>query len=183
MTEAQKRRSPEQSPQPHRAKDQKQQRQFTSPINELLSRLDRVKPGSTPGTWLASCPTPAHVNGDRSRGLSVRETDDGRVLIHCFGGCHVSAIVSALGLELSDLFPPPPTDHPHQAPHRGFTGKPARVPKFPTRAVLEGMATDLRVCSLAFSDMAHGRRFNPHDAASISRLASHLADELREVLQ
>lgn len=39
--------------------------------------------------------------------------DDGRILVHCFGGCDVEAIVGTVGLKLEDLFPPRPiaTDH------------------------------------------------------------------------
>jgi hypothetical protein len=54
--------------------------------------------------------------------LAVRELDDGRILLHCFAGCDVLSIVSAVGLELSDLFPPrdlghhcPPERRPFQA--------------------------------------------------------------------
>jgi len=36
----------------------------------------------------------------------VRETPEGAVLVHCFAGCTVDAVLGALGLELSDLFPP-----------------------------------------------------------------------------
>jgi hypothetical protein len=66
-------------------------------IDEFLSRLDRVR--TRAGGWVARCP--AHE--DRNPSLSVRETD-GRVLVHCFAGCTVGAIVEALGLGLQDLF-------------------------------------------------------------------------------
>lgn len=67
----------------------------------LLSLLDKVKPTGK-GRWQARCP--AHT--DKGPSLSVREMDDGRVLVHCFAGCSVHEIVQAVGLELSDLFPP-----------------------------------------------------------------------------
>jgi hypothetical protein len=35
----------------------------------------------------------------------VRELDDGRILLHCFGGCSVHDLLSAIGLEFDDLFP------------------------------------------------------------------------------
>lgn len=66
----------------------------------LLDRLDGVRQ-SGPGRWLARCP--AHQ--DRSPSLSVRELDDGRVLLHDFGGCDTEAVLDALGLELQVLFP------------------------------------------------------------------------------
>jgi hypothetical protein len=74
------------------------------PIDDLLSRLDHVKPKG-PGRWMARCP--AHE--DRGPSLSLRELDDGRILLHCFGqGCAVEAIVGAVGLTVEDLFPPRP---------------------------------------------------------------------------
>ena len=89
-----------------------------SPIDRLLSRLDRVK-ATGPGRWSASCPGPLHKHGDRSPSLSIATGDDDRVLLKCFSGCDVSAIVSAVGLELSDLFPPRPVTHAGPVPaHR-----------------------------------------------------------------
>lgn len=83
-------------------------------LEDLISRLDRVKATrGKPGRWSARCP--AHE--DRGPSLSIRELDDGRVLLHCFAGCSVHEIVAAVGLELSDLYPPRPADHRH-APER-----------------------------------------------------------------
>ncbi len=50
------------------------------------------------------CKCPAH--SDSSPSLSISETDDGTVLIKCFAGCSTESIVSSLGLEMKDLFPP-----------------------------------------------------------------------------
>ena len=149
------------------------------PIDRLLEHLDRVKP-TGPGTWLASCPTPAHKHGDRSRGLSVREGDDGRVLIHCFGGCPVSDIVSALGISLSDLFPSRP-DHPDRPPRHGRMSQPARPRRIPWRDLFEGMESDLLACSLAFCDLAAGHQFSEQDAATIAKTSRNLADQIMEV--
>jgi len=66
----------------------------------LLARLERVKQ-TGPGRWMARCP--AHE--DKSPSLSIRETDNGNILVHCFSGCAAADVVAALGLELSDLFP------------------------------------------------------------------------------
>jgi len=45
---------------------------------------------------------PAHEDGSPS--LSITETADGRVLMHCFGGCTVEEVLWALGLGLDVLF-------------------------------------------------------------------------------
>lgn len=77
----------------------------------LLSRLERVK-RTGPETSIASCPGPLHAHGDRHPSLSVREKSDGIILLKCWTGCSASEIVAAVGLDLSDLFPPRPTqDH------------------------------------------------------------------------
>lgn len=69
--------------------------------NTLLQHLEKVR-RSGQGSWLACCP----AHDDKSPSLSIRETADGRVLVHCFAGCAVHEIVSAVGLDTSDLFPP-----------------------------------------------------------------------------
>lgn len=149
-----------------------------SPIDVLISRLDRVR-ATGPGTWAASCPTSAHRHGDRSRGLSIREADDGRVLLHCFAGCSVHEVVGAMGMELADLFPARDITYPHPPPRGGLIGR-GRAPRVPWRDFFEAIEHDLRVCSLAFSDLAAGETFSPDDATSIARLAGHLADEISE---
>lgn len=56
--------------------------------------------GYDSGKHVAQCP----AHDDRSPSLSVRECDDGRVLLHCFAGCETRSIVEALGLSWADLF-------------------------------------------------------------------------------
>ena len=68
--------------------------------NELISRLQKVRRTGN-GTWMAICP--AHA--DRSPSLSIRETEDGRVLLHCHGGCDVESVLDSVGLTFDDLFP------------------------------------------------------------------------------
>ncbi len=67
----------------------------------LLDRLDKVRPRG-PGQWSARCP----AHDDTGPSLSVKELPDGRVLIHCFSGCAAHEVVGAIGLDVSDLFPP-----------------------------------------------------------------------------
>lgn len=69
-------------------------------VSQLLVKLERVKP-TTKGQWQARCP----AHNDRNPSLSIRELDDGRVLIHCFAGCSVHEILSVLNLTFNDLYP------------------------------------------------------------------------------
>jgi hypothetical protein len=66
----------------------------------LLSRLERVRKTGH-GRWTCRCP----AHDDRGPSLAVRELDDGRVLLHCFAGCEVQAVLDALGLAFENLFP------------------------------------------------------------------------------
>ncbi|MCK6371295.1 MAG: DNA primase [Gammaproteobacteria bacterium] len=77
-----------------------------SAADALLARLDRVRPAGD-GRWMARCP--AHE--DRGPSLSIRELDDGRLLVHDFGGCAAADVLAAVGLEFSDLYPDRPKDH------------------------------------------------------------------------
>jgi hypothetical protein len=73
-----------------------------SPLETVLSQLRGVKALSN-GSYQARCPVPGH--DDRNPSLSVGEGTDGKVLLKCHGGCPTGDVVSALGLDLGDLFP------------------------------------------------------------------------------
>ena len=70
------------------------------PIELILSRLEGVRQVA-PNKWIARSPT----RRDRTPSLSIRELDDGRVLVHDFGGASVDEILSAIGLSVIDLIP------------------------------------------------------------------------------
>lgn len=72
----------------------------TMSIESLLSRLDRVKSIGT-NRWIASAPT----RSDKHPSMSIRLLDDGRILLHDFGGDSVDAILGAIGMDFRDLFP------------------------------------------------------------------------------
>lgn len=76
------------------------------PIDRLLPRLDGLRKTGA-DRWIAKCP--AHK--DRSPSLSLRQCDDGRVLIHCFASCETNNVLAAVGLEFQDLYPPRRIDH------------------------------------------------------------------------
>lgn len=68
-------------------------------IDDFVARLQGVK--KVASGWEALCP----AHDDRKPSLSVKEGDDGRVLINCLShGCSSEQIVEAMGLELKDLF-------------------------------------------------------------------------------
>ena len=69
-------------------------------LDKVLSCLDKVKPAGA-NKWKACCP----AHDDKNPSLAISETADGTVLLKCWAGCTAQSIVSAIGLELRDLFP------------------------------------------------------------------------------
>jgi hypothetical protein len=75
--------------------------------DRVLSGLEKLR-RTGQGRWSARCP----AHNDRAPSLSIREADDGRVLLHCFGGCSTDAVIEAMGLRWEDLMEPlPPGVH------------------------------------------------------------------------
>lgn len=137
---------------------------MSAPIDKLLSRLEGVKKTGA-GRWIARCP--AHE--DRRPSLSIRETDDGRILVHCFGGCSASDVVDAAGLSLADLFERPISNLKHLRPRERF------VPS----DVWQCVAFEAAVAHVAASDVAAGRPISQADAKRAALAAERLADALK----
>jgi len=129
----------------------------------LLSRLTKVK-RTGKENWLACCP--AHQ--DKNPSMTIRETSDGRVLVHCFAGCETSDILAAVGLQFSDLFPEPLGQF-----------KSMRRP-FPAADVLEAVATEAQIAALVASDIAAGRSVSTSDRERLGVAVSRLS-EAREI--
>jgi len=105
---------------------------------QLLDRLEKVKQ-TGPGRWIARCP--AHE--DRSPSLSIRELDDGRVLLHCFGGCGALDVLDALGLQWCALFPP----------NQRHAERPATCSRIPARDLLELISEEVTVVAVVAADL------------------------------
>jgi hypothetical protein len=105
----------------------------------ILSRLSKVKGRN--GAWTACCP----AHDDKSPSLAIRE-DDGKVLLHCFGGCEVSSIVAAVGMEMTDLFPPSEPKYQPQPKVKFFASDLLRV-----------IGLEAAIVSIAAYDMAKGK--------------------------
>lgn len=113
---------------------------------DLIDRLTKVKQTGA-GRWMACCP--AHE--DKTPSMTIRECDDGRVLVHCFGGCGAGEIISAIGLEFDALFPPKPPAMPSL--------KPVRRP-FPAADVLEALAHESKVVLICLAEIEAGKPVN-----------------------
>jgi hypothetical protein len=73
---------------------------------EFVSGLDKVR-GAGTGRWMACCP----AHDDKGPSLSIKETDDGRILVHCFAGCSANDVLGSMGLRMTDLFAEPLGNH------------------------------------------------------------------------
>lgn len=114
----------------------------------LISRLSRVKQNGS-GRWMACCP--AHE--DRNPSLSVQETADGRVLVQCFAGCDTQNVISAVGLDWSDLMPEKVIDH---------RVMPVKQRIYPSEA-LKVIQFESRIVCLAAFELAQGKKLEASD--------------------
>ncbi|MFN7483532.1 MAG: DNA primase [Betaproteobacteria bacterium] len=139
--------------------------------DRVTSTLQKVR-RTGPGRWVACCPS----HKDRTASLSVRELDNGTLLLHCFAGCSVDAVVAALGLRMEDLFPPRDSTP-------GAGRKPERKP-FSVNELLSALSSELRVIWVLLADMEAGKQPGPRDRqrAGIAReRCAALIEELRHV--
>jgi len=123
-----------------------------TPVELLLSRLQKVKGRN--GSWTACCP----AHNDKGPSLAIREADDGRVLLHCFAGCETLSVVQALGMDMTDLFPPDNKrrDYPVE-------GKPKLKPAFYASDLIRILAFEALVVSICASDMRKGKTLSDQD--------------------
>ena len=125
-----------------------------SPLDQILSELPSARPSRR--GYRADCP-----NGHRSRGnLSIKQGDDGRVLLRCFSGCSTSEIVWGLGLELSDLFERPITAN--------FTTEQKRrlrqlAKEKQWKIALESLPLEIAVVEIAAVKLSKGEPLNEPD--------------------
>jgi hypothetical protein len=131
----------------------------------LLDKLDGVK-GTGPRRWLAKCP----AHDDRSPSLSVRELDDGRVLVHDFAGCDVGDVLAAVGLTFDDLFPPRTDKHFARGELRPF----------PAADVLRAVEREALIVAVAASRISNGGEFTQEDRERLLLASSRLTAAMQE---
>jgi hypothetical protein len=127
-------------------------------VNDLLSRLSKVR-RTGQGTWVACCP--AHQ--DRTPSMTIKETPDGVILMHDFGGCGTDAILAVLGLEMGDLFPEPLG---HHFPSRR---------QFSASDALRCLARESSIVAMAAADQSEGK---PVDTDRAAIAAGRIAEAL-----
>ncbi|MBP6815872.1 MAG: hypothetical protein KAY46_03895 [Burkholderiaceae bacterium] len=148
-------------------------------IGQLLGKLELVRKGGR-GRWIARCP--AHADKDPS--LSVRELGDGRILIHCFAGCAAGDVLTAIGVDMSALFP---DEHDRdrvgrsgnwQAPANRRDAQQGRAAIHPADA-LACVAADAALVAVVASDVARRRPVSEAAVQAVWRAAGRLAAAVR----
>jgi len=134
-----------------------------SAVATLLDRLADVRQTGS-GRWLARCP--AHQ--DRSPSLSIRELDDGRALLHDFGGCDTEAVLDALGLEMQALFPERLAG---SGPAGGYAPTHSRIP---ARDLLEIISEEVSVVSMIAADFCSKRSISEEDWRRLATAARRI---------
>ena len=112
-----------------------------SAASVVLDRLDGVRQ-TAPDRWIARCPS----HEDKSPSLSIRETADGRVLLHDFAGCRTADIMSALCLSMADLF---------EKPLAQFL--PPIKARIPARDVIELVGHEIDLAGILLAEIIDGR--------------------------
>lgn len=121
-------------------------------IEQLLGRLKRVKGRN--GSWTARCP----AHDDKGPSLAIRHVDDGRILLHCFAGCQVESVVSALGMDMGDLFPPD-----NKRLEYPVEGKKRLKPAFYASDLIRILSFEALVVSICASDVRKGKKLSDED--------------------
>jgi len=133
-------------------------------VEILLSQLQKVRKTSA-GEWVACCP--AHE--DRTPSLSLKDCGDGRLLLHCFGGCAVEEVCLALGLTLSDLMP-------ERVPDKTYR----RLP-FNGATVANIISVKATAAALAAKDMADGKTLSQADRQALFESAQFISEAMNYV--
>ena len=141
-----------------------------STINMLLEKLQGVRSNSH-GKWLARCP----AHDDKSPSLSIKLTDDGKILIHCFAGCHVTKIVESLGLTLADLMPN------NWQPLYEKNSKSPKPPKFSRYELFDLLAFESLILSIGIRQLLDGKKLDQDDLKRIDRAELFITEICREV--
>ena len=129
----------------------------------ILDRLDGVR-RTGPDRWLARCP----AHDDKRPSLAIRELQDGRILIHDFGGCAVHDVLTAVGLTFDALFP-----------ERLGEFKSERRP-FPAADVLRAIGFEALLVATAAANISNGIELSAEDRGRLSLAAGRIEAAVEE---
>ncbi len=136
-----------------------------TPAEKFLSRVEHRQTG--PGRWQFRVPT----RKDRQVSGSVRETDNGRLLVHDFSGDSVVDILATIDLSLTDLFPSAITNQ----------GRPQSRPFFGIEP-LRGVARDRLIVCAAVAILRENKPLSASDFAAMMAAAGRIHTAVSAVL-
>jgi hypothetical protein len=136
-------------------------------IDNFLSNFDKVKSTGS-GKWIACC----SAHPDMSPSLAIKQTDGGKLLLHCFSGCPVTDIVAAVGLELSDLMPTNPSYQ-----------KGTKPPRFNKYELFDRLAFEAVILSMAIRQLLAKEDLSPEDLSRVLHAENTINGIVREVRQ
>ena len=140
---------------------------MSAAFDTVVSRLEQVRRRS-PDQVSARCP----AHDDKVPSLSVRGLPDGRVLMKCFAGCTVHEVVSAIGLDVADLFPP--RDDTSASVSNG-AGPERRRRLLSAGQALALLSDESCLVAVAASNVAHGVTLTDDDRARVLQAAGRIA--------
>ena len=139
-----------------------------TPIENLLSRLDKVKGRN--GAWTACCP----AHDDKGPSLAVREGEDGRVLLHCFAGCETASVLGAVGMDMTNLFPPNTSRRDYPA-----GGVPSMKPAFFASDLMRIIHMEALVVQIVAFDIANNKPVNAETRERMGVAYSRIDEAVR----
>lgn len=123
----------------------------------LLQRLDGVQKAGN--GWRAKCP----CCGGQSRKVTIAERD-GKVLLHCFGGCRAVEVLESVGLSWADIMPP---RHWPDLPEERRRARQA-IREAGWVSALSVLALEAKVTLLAARQLAHWQVLDEGDDARLT---------------
>jgi len=129
-------------------------------IEHFLMSLEKVRK-SGEGSWTACCPN----HKDNSPSLSISDGGDGRILVHCFGGCPVGDVVASAGFTLADLMPE----------NVGYHHKTQEKVKFNPYDVLRLLSDDLTHGLLLCKAVQRGDVLNKHESLQLAKIIGRIS--------
>lgn len=143
------------------------------PIDRVLAHLEGVHRSGA--GFMARCPHHA----DSQASLSVKEREDGVVLLHCHAGCGNADVVISAGLAFVDLFPPGSRERQRPRTWKGIVpmaghGRPALV----------SFGDPVTACMIGeLARLAHVRGRLDNQVAGALRLVAAAVDVRADLLQ
>ena len=143
-------------------------------IQNLLARLEKVRKTHVKNgdeSYIASCP----CHKDNHPSLAITLKSDGVILLHCFSQqCTPHEITQAVGLEMSDLFPPKPQQHVTQNQRRGGLS-------FNPFQVLQILLFDLIQALAMMLSLQKGDSLTSQDVNQFSEIVCRLSDAIEAI--